>query len=68
MSDWGGNYLALYVEDMDAALASLDVHGVGVLDGKKGAVSETGEGSRFAHRVTPWGSAARGDCDNDRTF
>lgn len=57
MSDYGGTHLAFYVEDMDAALDHLRHHGVEVLgDGKKAGIGpEAGEGSSFAHFLTPWG-------------
>ena len=56
MSDWGGAHIAFYVDDMDAALAALEEHGVRVLGGKKDGIGpESGEGSSFAHFLTPWG-------------
>jgi catechol 2,3-dioxygenase-like lactoylglutathione lyase family enzyme len=56
MSDWGGTHLAFYVEDMGAALAHLAAHGVRLLGGAKdGFGVEGGEGSTFAHFLTPWG-------------
>jgi catechol 2,3-dioxygenase-like lactoylglutathione lyase family enzyme len=57
LSDWGGAHVAFYVDDMDKALAVLKAHGVEVLgEGKKdGFGPEAGEGSTFAHWLTPWG-------------
>ena len=56
MSDWGGTHIAFYVDDMDAALAALQANGVRVLGGKKDGIGpESGEGSSFAHFLTPWG-------------
>ncbi len=56
MSDHGGLHIAFYVDDMDAALARLQEHGVRVLGGKKGGIGpEAGDGSTFAHFLTPWG-------------
>ena len=56
-SDWGGTHVAFYVDDMDAALAYLESRNVRVLGaGKKdGFGPEAGEGSTFAHFLTPWG-------------
>jgi catechol 2,3-dioxygenase-like lactoylglutathione lyase family enzyme len=57
MSDYGGVHIAFYVDDMDAALARLEEHGVRVLgDGKKDGIGpESGPESTFAHFLTPWG-------------
>ncbi|MFG1608006.1 VOC family protein [Actinoplanes sp. NPDC049265] len=56
MSDWGGVHLAFYVDDMRQALADLDRHGVRVLGGAKDGIGvEGGEGSSFAHFLSPWG-------------
>ena len=57
MSDHGGTHIAFYVEDMDAALEHLRSHGVEVLgEGAKAGIGpEAGEGSTFAHFLTPWG-------------
>jgi catechol 2,3-dioxygenase-like lactoylglutathione lyase family enzyme len=57
MSDWGGVHLAFYVDDMEAALAYLeDVEGVRIVGGAKETMGiEVGEGSSFAHFLTPWG-------------
>lgn len=55
-SDHGGTHIAFYVDDMDAALATLEEHGVRVLGGKKDGIGpEAGEESTFAHFLTPWG-------------
>ena len=57
ISDWGATHIAFYVDDMDAALAYLESKNVRVLGaGKKdGFGPEAGEGSTFAHFLTPWG-------------
>jgi catechol 2,3-dioxygenase-like lactoylglutathione lyase family enzyme len=56
MSDWGGMHLAFYVDDMDAAIAHLEGHGITMLGGKKDGIGvEAGEGSSFAHFHSPWG-------------
>jgi hypothetical protein len=56
MSDWGGVHLAFYVDDMDAALADLERRGIRVLGGSKPQEGpEEGEGSTFAHFLSPWG-------------
>jgi|SRR5581483_2718049 len=57
LSDWGGSHVAFYVDDMDAALQSLEAHGVRILgQGKKdGFGPESGPASTFAHWLTPWG-------------
>jgi catechol 2,3-dioxygenase-like lactoylglutathione lyase family enzyme len=58
MSDWGGHHLAFYVDDMDAALAYLQEQGLTILGGAKpGFGEEQGEGSTFAHFLSPWGMA-----------
>ena len=54
-SDWGGTHVAFYVDDIDAALARAEQHGARVLGGAKpGNGPEAGDGSRFAHFLTPW--------------
>jgi catechol 2,3-dioxygenase-like lactoylglutathione lyase family enzyme len=57
LSDWGGSHIAFYVDDMDAAIAHVESHGVVVLgEGKKDCFGpESGEQSTFAHFLTPWG-------------
>jgi catechol 2,3-dioxygenase-like lactoylglutathione lyase family enzyme len=56
MSDWGGTHIAFYVDDIDAALARLEAHGVRVLGGRKDGIGpESGANSSFAHFLTPWG-------------
>jgi len=56
MSDWGGVHLAFYVDDMDAALGYLQTKGVRILGGQKAGIGvEAGEGSSFAHFLSPWG-------------
>lgn len=56
MSDHGGHHLGFYVDDIDAAIAHLEAHEVRVLGGRKDGIGpEAGEGSAFAHFLTPWG-------------
>lgn len=56
MSDWGGVHIAFYVDDMDAGLDYLASQGVRILGGRKeGLGVEAGEGSSFAHFLSPWG-------------
>lgn len=56
MSDWGGVHLAFYVDDIEAGVAYLEEQGVRVLGGAKDGLGiEGGEGSAFAHFLSPWG-------------
>ncbi len=56
-SDYDGHHVALYVDDMDAAIAYLKSKGVKVLGPiKDGIGPESGEGSTFVHFKSPWGS------------
>lgn len=56
MSDWGGHHLAFYVEDIDAAVAALRVHGVPILGHlKPGLGPEAGEGTGWIFFQSPWG-------------
>lgn len=56
MSDWGGVHLAFYVVDMAAALADLERRDIRVLGGSKAGMGvEAGDGSTFAHFLSPWG-------------
>lgn len=56
MSDWGGVHLAFYVDEMEAAVAYLEAEGIRVLGGAKDGMGvEAGEGSSFAHFLSPWG-------------
>jgi catechol 2,3-dioxygenase-like lactoylglutathione lyase family enzyme len=56
MSDWGGVHLAFAVDDMEAALAYLEGQGLRILGGAKDGMGiEGGEGSSFAHFLSPWG-------------
>lgn len=56
MSDWGGVHLAFAVDDMNAALEYLEGQGVRILGGAKDGMGvEAGEGSSFAHFLSPWG-------------
>jgi catechol 2,3-dioxygenase-like lactoylglutathione lyase family enzyme len=53
-SDIGGHHLALYVDDLDAAIAHLREHGVHVLDGPT-ASKGPAEGNRWIYFLSPWG-------------
>jgi catechol 2,3-dioxygenase-like lactoylglutathione lyase family enzyme len=53
-SDVGGHHVALYVDDLDAAVAHLREHGVRVL-GEPTASSGAHEGQRWIYFLSPWG-------------
>lgn len=53
-SDLGGHHVALYVEDLDAAVAHLRRHGVRVLDGPT-ASRGPAAGNRWIYFTAPWG-------------
>jgi catechol 2,3-dioxygenase-like lactoylglutathione lyase family enzyme len=53
-SDVGGHHVALYVEDMDAALLHLEQNNVMVL-GKPTASRGPSEGQRWVYFLAPWG-------------
>jgi glyoxylase I family protein len=53
-SDVGGHHVALYVDDLDAAVAHLREHGVRVL-GEPTASSGAHEGQRWVYFLAPWG-------------
>jgi glyoxylase I family protein len=53
-SDIGGHHVALYVEDLDAAVVHLREHGVQVL-GEPTASSGAHEGQRWVYFLAPWG-------------
>jgi catechol 2,3-dioxygenase-like lactoylglutathione lyase family enzyme len=52
-SDIGGHHVALYVEDMDAAVEHLRSHGVRVL-GEPTASRGPSEGQRWVYFLAPW--------------
>ncbi|MDX1581259.1 MAG: VOC family protein [Alphaproteobacteria bacterium] len=57
-SDWGGHHLALYVDDIEAAVDHLTAHGVRIMnDGKAGGEVPEGPeaGLRSVYFLTPWG-------------
>lgn len=56
-SDWGAAHLALFVDDIDAAAASLRARGVEVLEGPITNGPGPIEGSRYIYFMTPWGMA-----------
>lgn len=53
-SDIGGHHVALYVDDLDAAIAHLEQHGVTVLAGPT-ASKGFREGTRWIYFIAPWG-------------
>jgi len=53
-SDVGGHHVALYVDDLDAAVAYLRERGVTVL-GEPTASSGPSEGQRWVYFLAPWG-------------
>ena len=53
-SDIGGHHVALYVDDLDAALAHLRRHDVTVL-GEPTASSGPSAGQRWVYFLAPWG-------------
>ncbi len=53
-SDVGGHHVALYVEDLDAAVEHLRKHGVTVL-GEPTASKGPSEGQRWVYFLAPWG-------------
>jgi len=53
-SDVGGHHLALYVDDLDAAVAHLRAHGVTVC-GEPTASRGPHEGQRWVYFLSPWG-------------
>jgi catechol 2,3-dioxygenase-like lactoylglutathione lyase family enzyme len=53
-SDIGGHHLALYVDDMDAALAHLRAHGIEPM-GDPTASSGPAAGQRWEYFRSPWG-------------
>lgn len=53
-SDIGGHHVALYVEDLDSAVADLRSRGIQVL-GEPTASSGPSEGQRWVYFLAPWG-------------
>ena len=53
-SDLGGHHVALYVDDLDAAIEHLRAHEVHVLDGPT-ASKGPAEGNRWIYFLSPWG-------------
>jgi glyoxylase I family protein len=53
-SDIGGHHLALYVDDLDAAVAHLRAHGVDVM-GEPVASGAASAGQRWIYFRAPWG-------------
>lgn len=53
-SDIGGHHLALYVQDIDAAVAHLKAHGITVM-GEPTASAGAAEGQHWVYFLSPWG-------------
>lgn len=53
-SDVGGHHVALYVDDLDAAVRHLREHGVRVLGGPTASTGPH-EGQRWVYFLAPWG-------------
>lgn len=53
-SDLGGYHLALYVDDIDAAIEHLHRHGVETM-GAPTASTQAAEGQRWVYFLSPWG-------------
>jgi catechol 2,3-dioxygenase-like lactoylglutathione lyase family enzyme len=53
-SDVGGHHVALYVDDLDAAVDHLHAAGVEVLDGPTASRGQA-EGNRWIYFLSPWG-------------
>ena len=53
-SDVGGHHVALYVEDLDVAVAALRAEGITVL-GEPTASRGPSEGQRWVYFLAPWG-------------
>lgn len=53
-SDIGGFHLALYVDDLDAAIAHLHAHGVETM-GAPTSSKQAAEGQRWIYFLSPWG-------------
>jgi glyoxylase I family protein len=53
-SDVGGHHVALYVDDLDAAVARLHAHGLRVF-GEPTVSRGPSEGQRWIYFVSPWG-------------
>ena len=53
-SDVGGHHVALYVDDLDAAIAHLHAHGIETM-GEPTASRQSAEGQRWVYFRSPWG-------------
>lgn len=53
-SDVGGHHVALYVDDLDAAIGVLHAHGVEVMAGPTASRGPS-EGQRWIYFLAPWG-------------
>ena len=53
-SDIGGHHVALYVDDLDAAISHLKSHGI-KLQGEPTVSKNASEGQRWVYFLSPWG-------------
>ena len=53
-SDVGGHHIALYVEDLDAAIATLVAHDIDIMAGPTASRGPS-EGQRWIYFLAPWG-------------
>jgi catechol 2,3-dioxygenase-like lactoylglutathione lyase family enzyme len=53
-SDIGGHHVAIYVEDLDAAVQALEANGLEVM-GEPTTSSGASEGQRWVYFLSPWG-------------
>ncbi|ATE65850.1 VOC family protein [Rhizorhabdus dicambivorans] len=54
-SDVGGHHLALYVDDIDAALAHLRAHGIRILGAPTVRTAGPSAGQSWVYFLSPWG-------------
>lgn len=54
-SDWGGHHIALYVDDIHAAVAHLRAHGVRVLGEPMLITEGNSAGASWVYFLAPWG-------------
>ena len=54
-SDWGGHHIALYVDDIHAAVAHLKAHGVRILGEPMTITTGNSAGASWVYFLAPWG-------------
>ena len=54
--DYGATHIAFFVDDLDAAAASLQKHGAELLSGPLDAKGDVKQGERIWYFKTPWGA------------